>query len=162
MHNYYRLMTRQNYKTIGKISLTPPAIRKGLAPPPVILKLLGGRMPPCTCWDFDSSKCTKIFTPWQLCAAVMRSKTSVTFFCWVSPLHIHCVSESLLLHGQKRAVLRKACQHLVINKPISGCVRMACDSLLTTSLLQVVNRLDASWFSKLVIHRLDAICFDKL
>ena len=26
------------------------------------------------------------------------------------------------------------------NKPISGCVRMACDSLLTTSLLQVVNR----------------------
>ena len=41
MHNY-RLMTRQNYKTIGKISLTPPPIRKGLALPPVILKLLGG------------------------------------------------------------------------------------------------------------------------
>ena len=33
---------------------------------------------------------------------------------------------------------------LVVNKPISGCVRMACDSLFTTSLLQVVNRLDAS------------------
>ena len=28
---------------------------------------------------------------------------------------------------------------LFINKPISGCIRMACDSLLTTSLLQVVN-----------------------
>ena len=30
---------------------------------------------------------------------------------------------------------------LVVNKAISGCVRMACDSLLTTSLLQVVKRL---------------------
>ena len=30
------------------------------------------------------------------------------------------------------------------NKPISGCARTPCDSLLTTSLLQVVNRLVAS------------------
>ena len=33
-------------------------------------------------------------------------------------------------------------------------VRMACDSLSTTSLLQVVNRLVASWFLKLVINGL--------
>ena len=33
---------------------------------------------------------------------------------------------------------------------------MACDSLLTTSLLQVVNRLVASLLSKLIIHRLAA------
>ena len=32
----------------------------------------------------------------------------------------------------------------LINKPISGCVHMVCDSLLTTSLLQIVNRLVAS------------------
>ena len=31
-----------------------------------------------------------------------------------------------------------------INKPISGCVRMACVSLLTTNLLQVFDRLVAS------------------
>ena len=36
------------------------------------------------------------------------------------------------------------CNKSVDNKPISGCVRMACNSLLTTSLLQVVNSLDAS------------------
>ena len=33
---------------------------------------------------------------------------------------------------------------------MSGRVRMAYDSLLTTSLLQVVNRLVASWLSKLL------------
>ena len=56
--------------------------------------------------------------------------------------------------------LLTSCNNLAdINKPISRCVRMACDSLLTTSLLQVVNKLVASWFSKLVIHRLNASCF---
>ena len=43
-----------------------------------------------------------------------------------------------LLDGQKRARCNKSVDIL---KPISGCVPMACDSLLTTSLLQVVNRL---------------------
>ena len=38
-------------------------------------------------------------------------------------------------------------------KPILRCVRMACDSLLTTSSLQIVNRLVAGWLSKFVIHR---------
>ena len=48
------------------------------------------------------------------------------------------------------------------NKPMLGCIRTACDSLVTTSLLQVVNRLVSSWLSKLVIHRLAASCFTKL
>ena len=51
---------------------------------------------------------------------------------------------------------------LVKNRLISGCVRMACDSLLTTGLLQDVNRLVPNWLSKLVIHRLAASCFNKL
>ena len=40
-----------------------------------------------------------------------------------------------------------SCDNLlqVYNKPISGCVRMACAQLVTTSLLQVVNRLVASF-----------------
>ena len=42
------------------------------------------------------------------------------------------------------------------NKAISGCVHMACDTLFTTSLLQIVNRLVASRLSKIVIHRLAA------
>ena len=42
------------------------------------------------------------------------------------------------------SLLISCINRLVINKPISGCVLMACDSLLTTSLLQVVNRLVAS------------------
>ena len=37
-------------------------------------------------------------------------------------------------------------QDCCYNESISGCVHMACDSLLTTSLLQVVHRLVASWF----------------
>ena len=37
-------------------------------------------------------------------------------------------------------------------KPKSECVRMACDSLLTTSLLQVVNSFVASLMSKLVVQ----------
>ena len=56
------------------------------------------------------------------------------------------------LHSQKRA----SCNKSVDNKPISGCVR-TCNSLLTTSLLQVVNRLDASCR---VIHRLVTSCFN--
>ena len=39
---------------------------------------------------------------------------------------------------------------------------MACDSLLTTSLLQVVNRIVASCLLKLVIHMLAASCFNIL
>ena len=40
--------------------------------------------------------------------------------------------------------LLASCNRLVINKSKSGCVHMACDSLLMTSLLQVVNRLVAN------------------
>ena len=52
-----------------------------------------------------------------------------------------------------------SCNKSVDNKPISGCVRMACNRLLTTSLLQVVSRLYASCR---VIHRLVTSCFNKL
>ena len=56
-----------------------------------------------------------------------------------------------------------SCNRLNMNKPISGCLLnpMACNSFLMTSLLQVVNRLVASWLWKLVILRLAASCFNK-
>ena len=60
----------------------------------------------------------------------------------------------------KMRMLQPFCRDLATtcyNKLISGCVRMACDSLLTTSLLQVVNRLVASIFSKLFINKLDLL-----
>ena len=41
------------------------------------------------------------------------------------------------------SLLQQACC-LVVIKPMSGCVRIACSGLMITSLLQVVNRLDAS------------------
>ena len=45
-------------------------------------------------------------------------------------------------HAQLATNLLTSCNRLVINKPISECVRMAnCDSLLTTNLLKVVDRL---------------------
>ena len=63
---------------------------------------------------------------------------------------------AMALHRQTRASCNKSVDmHLATNcynKPISGCVRMACDSLwqqvcckLTTGYLQIVNRLVASW-----------------
>ena len=45
---------------------------------------------------------------------------------------------------------------------ISGYIHITCSSLKTTSLLQVVNRLDASWLSRLFIQKLDASCFNKV
>ena len=44
---------------------------------------------------------------------------------------------------QTAASLLQACC-LVVIKPISGCVHIACSGLMITSLLQVVNRLDVS------------------
>ena len=46
---------------------------------------------------------------------------------------------------------------LFINKLISGCIRIACDSLLTTGLLQAVNRFVASSIlAKRIIRKLVA------
>ena len=50
-------------------------------------------------------------------------------------------SPIIIKNANVTANLLTSCNRLVINKPIFECVRMACDSLLTTSLLQVVNRL---------------------
>ena len=49
-----------------------------------------------------------------------------------------------------------------IIKPISGCVCIACSSLMITSLLQVINRLNACGWSKLFIHKFDVSCFNNL
>ena len=46
-------------------------------------------------------------------------------------------------HAQVEAIVLQAC-YLAVIKPISGCVRITCFGLMITSLLQVVNRLDAS------------------
>ena len=43
------------------------------------------------------------------------------------------------IHSQKRASWSKS----AVTKPITGCVRIACSSLMIISLLQVVNRLAA-------------------
>ena len=56
-------------------------------------------------------------------------------------------ADDINLHSQKRASCSKSAADLLqvaIIKPISGCVRIACSGLMTTSLLQVVNRLAAS------------------
>ncbi len=56
----------------------------------------------------------------------------------------HFVSE---IHSQKRTSCSKSAAgllQLAIIKAISGCVRIACSGLMISSLLQVVNRLDAS------------------
>ena len=52
--------------------------------------------------------------------------------------------------AQVATSLLTSCNNLLQQADIR-CVRMPCDSLLTTSLLQVINRLVACWLSKLVI-----------
>ena len=47
------------------------------------------------------------------------------------------------------------CSFAVI-KLISRCVRIACSGLMMISSLQGLSKLDESWFSRLVIHKLDA------
>ena len=64
--------------------------------------------------------------------------------CWKMLCMAFSEPLRLLLRSNKRARCVEIFSTKLINKPISGCVGMACDSLLTTSLLQVVNRLVAS------------------
>ena len=56
------------------------------------------------------------------------------------------------------STLLQAC-YLAVIKSISGCVHIACSGLMITSLLQVVNWLDASWLSRSIIHKVDEGCF---
>ena len=60
------------------------------------------------------------------------------------------------------ASLLQVC-YLAVIKPIPGQVHIACSGLMIkTSLLQVVNRLDASRLSRLFTQKLDASCFNNL
>ena len=80
--------------------------------------------------------------------------------------HARQVSSYRNVHGQKRASCSKSVdifQQTCYSKPISGCVRVDCDSLLTTSLLEVINVQDLLQVDcqKFVIYRLAASCFNK-
>ena len=67
------------------------------------------------------------------------------------------------VHGQKTqqvtTILLTSCNRLDQKADIRS-FRMACDSLLTTTRLQVVNRLVASLFTKRSIERLVSSCFN--
>ena len=52
-------------------------------------------------------------------------------------MHVHYRACYTAKTRDSATSLLTSCNRFVINKPISGCVRMAYDSLLTTSLLQV-------------------------
>ena len=92
------------------------------------------------------------------------------FFLWIWSLHVLIfISKELVqlttsYRGRKAQVaasLLQACGLAVI-KPISGCVDIDCSGLTITNLLQVVNRHDATWLSRLFMHRLDPSCFNSL
>ena len=76
------------------------------------------------------------------------------YYCWSSQYTTGS-------NAQVVASLLQAC-YLAVIKPITGCAHIACSGLMITSLLQVVNRLDASWLSRLFIRILDASCFNNL
>ena len=52
------------------------------------------------------------------------------------------------------------CVSMYVLRPIPG--RVACSGLMITSLLQVVDRLDASFIFKILFHKLDPSCFNNL
>ena len=80
----------------------------------------------------------------------------------------HCLAriisniKYLNVHNQKRALQQVYCRldtlQLSSRYQISGCVCIACSNSII-SLLQVINRLDASWSSGCFIHQLDANLF---
>ena len=76
-------------------------------------------------------------------AAVLNGKIVAGLCRWSDNNMRGGGGESCFCHSQKRACLLQPC-YLVVIKPISGCVPIACSDLMITSLLQVVNRLDAS------------------
>ena len=69
-----------------------------------------------------------------------KKKLDKTLFCLVMVLHLMNLDNR---NTEVASSLLQAC-YLAVIKPISGCVHIACFGLVITSLLQVVNRLDAS------------------
>ena len=63
-------------------------------------------------------------------------------FCGVILVVISCSTYPARNAQVAEGLLQACC--LAVIKPISGCVRISCFGLMITSLLQVVNRLDAS------------------
>ena len=113
-----------------------------------------------TTWNWQNSVVESSTTRWNYTRPVGRASYQAFLTHLLYTARNAQVATSLLTTWNR----------LVINKPISGCVRMACDSLFTTSLFQVVNRLDASchqqtWcklsstdLMQVVTNRLDASC----
>ena len=88
------------------------------------------------------------------------TNATMIVFCLICKLTLTWVSV-IALHSQKCTSWNESVDIATCyNKPISGCIRMAYNSFLIRSLSQVVNRLVASWLSKLVIHSA-ASCFNK-
>ena len=75
------------------------------------------------------------------------------FYTWNAISHNG--THTMTAKQPKTCKLQQGCWHFTTTcyKPISGNISMACDSLLMTSLLQIVNRLITSWLSKLVIQK---------
>ena len=93
-------------------------------------------------WAFWAFKCSNILNQLCIFCPTIWHYLFVLFMCLT---HLAAVCP---IHSQKRASCSKSAADLLqiaIIKLISGCVRIACSDLMTTSLLQVVNcRLAAS------------------
>ena len=110
---------------------------------------------------------------WLCCTRVKKSHEIAHFCCQTQDQHIQwktislwwlCIDleltpseimtsretqEYTALHVQVAVILLQACYTAVI-KLISGCVRIAFFDLMITSLLDIVNRLDARWLSRIL------------
>ena len=74
---------------------------------------------------------------------VVNLVVGVTLYIFTAPGNRPVSTDYTARNAQVAASLLQAC-HLAVIKSISGCVHIACFGLMITSLLQVVNRLDAS------------------
>ena len=92
---------------------------------------------------------------------VVNLVVGVTLYIFTAPGNRPVSTDYTARNAQVAASLLQAC-HLAVIKLISGCVRIACFGLMITSLLQVVNRLDASWLSRLFIYKPCLSCFNNL
>ena len=101
-----------------------------------------------------AKSCWSLELPVNLKRFYHRISTYLRFQIFTAPVLCYFVLRKL---QQVRSHLATICRN-----PVSGRVPISCDNLMTTSLLEVVNRLVASELPKLVINRLVASFRNKL
>ena len=110
---------------------------------PLVLKFSQKRGHPAKVGYTIVTRKVKVFSLSETIKGFFPSSFQVNFSCIVSGSERTFTFRVSLNTLPTLATLVQDC-YLAVIKPILGCVRITCADLMTTSVLQVTNRLDAS------------------